>query len=345
MKSMNRIDACEIDGRLLQLLLAVLECGSVTGAAVKLGVTQSAVSHGLERLRALTGDALFVKSGRGIAATARAEALAQPARELLAAMQRFAQDDEFDPRRWRGEFTIAANDFQRDLLLPGLAARVREQAPGLVLRVVPSTVPRLEMLRNEECQLVISPRPPEGADVLQKRLFQDRYCVFYDPQVRHPPRSMKEYLDADHATVMYEPRRSLDLDQQLEARGIHRRFAVMVPGLAALAPFLRGTPLLATAPGLLARETLAEFASCEPPMPCPPLPMYARWHVRYQQDPAHRWLLQQLFEVVEPALDAFPLRKKLGMGARAQFPAPPPAPPPRRSALGKLAVALPETQE
>jgi DNA-binding transcriptional LysR family regulator len=302
MKSMNRIDACEIDGRLLQLLLAVLECGSVTAAAVKLGVTQSAVSHGLERLRALTGDALFVKSGRSIAATARAEALAQPARELLAAMQRFAHNEDFDPSHWRGQFTIAANDFQRDLLLPPLLARMREQAPGLALRVVPSAVPRLETLRNDDCQLVISPRPPEGADIVQKRLFQDRYRVFYDARVREAPGSMTEYLEADHATVVYEPRRSLDLDQQLEARGVQRRFAVMVPGFAALAPFLRGTRLLATVPGLLGRQTLAEFASCEPPMRCPTMPMYALWHVRYQQDPAHRWLLGKLFEVVEPAL-------------------------------------------
>ncbi|AMO24685.1 LysR family transcriptional regulator [Ramlibacter tataouinensis] len=302
MKPMNRIDASEIDGRLLQLLLAVLESGSVTGAAARLGVTQSAVSHGLERLRSLTGDALFVKSGRGIAATARAEALAQPARELLAAMQRFAHHDDFDPARWRGEFTIAANDFQRDLLLPLLAARLRVQAPGLALRIVPSTVPRLDMLRKDECQLVISPRPPEGADIVQKRLFEDQYRVFYDPRAREAPRTMDEYLAADHATVAYEPRRRLELDQQLEAQGLQRRFTLMVPALAALAPFLRGSRLLATVPSLLARQTLADFASCDPPMPCPTLPMYALWHVRFQQDPAHRWLLAQLFELIEPAL-------------------------------------------
>lgn len=299
---MNRIDACELDGRLLHLLLAVLETGSVTAAAVRLGVTQSAVSHGLDRLRAITGDPLFVKSGRGIVATARAEALAQPARDLLSGMARFTQHDSFDPAGWRGTFTIAANDFQRDLLLPALAARLRQHAPNLSLRIVPSAVPRLEMLRSDECQLVISPRPPEGADVVQKRLFQDRYRVFYDAAVREAPRSMQEYLEADHATVVYDPRRSLDLDQQLASRGIQRRFAIMVPGFSALASFIRGTGLLATVPGLLARHTLAGLASCEPPMPCPTMPMYALWHARYQQDPAHRWLLDQLFELVGPAL-------------------------------------------
>jgi len=306
MKPMNRIDGSEIDGRGLHLLLAVLESGSVTAAAQRLGVTQSAVSHGLERLRAITGDALFVKSGRGIVATARAEAMAQPARELLSAMQRFARHGAFDPSRWQTTITIAANDFQRDLLLPPLAARLRAQAPGVALRVVNSSVPRLDMLRNDECQLVISPRPPEGSDIHQKRLFTDRYRVFYDAQVRDAPRTVDDYLQSDHATVVYEPRRSIELDQHLESRGIERRFMVYLPGFAALGTFLRGSPLLATAPGLLGQQTLAGLASCEPPIECPTLPMYLLWHARYQHDDAHRWLRAQLLEVVQPALGVTP---------------------------------------
>lgn len=298
---MNAIDGSDLDGRLLQLLLAVLEAGSVTGAAQRLGVTQSAVSHGLERLRAITGDALFVKSGRGIVATARAEALAQPARELLAGMQQLARRGAFEPARWQALVTIAANDFQRDLLLPTLAARLRTQAPGVRLRVIDSGIPSLEMLRKGECQLVISPRPPEGSDVLQQRLFEDRWRVFYDAAVRPPPASRADYLAADHATVVYEPRRSLALDQRLEAAGVQRRFAIMVPAFGALAAFLRGTPLLATAPGLLARHALAGLASCEPPVACPPIAMYMLWHARHQHDDAHRWLRTAVLGLVEAA--------------------------------------------
>ena len=324
MKPMNRIDGSGIDGRQLQLLLAVLDCGSITEAAQRLGVTQSAVSHALERLRELTGDPLFVKSGRGIVATARAEALAAPARDLLGALQRFGREAVFDPAGWDATVTIAANDFQRDLLLPALAAHLRQLAPRLALRIVPSGVPRTEMLRNDECQLVISPRPPEGSDILQRRLFEDQYRVFYDPLVRQAPRSLGEYLAAGHATVVYEPRRSLELDQLLESRGIERRLAVMVPGFGALPAFLRGTPLLATVPGLLARHTLRGLASCEPPVPCPTMPMYALWHVRHHQDPAHRWLREQLFAVVGPAL--------------APSPAPAPAPGPGSALAAGAAI-------
>lgn len=306
MPYMRNFDWSDLDARLLLLLVAVVETGSITGAAQRLGVTQSAVSHLLDKLRGITGEALFVKSGRGIAATARAEELAAQARELLRQLQQFAQSAEFDPGRWRTTLTIAANDFQRDLLLPALAARLRQAAPGVALRIIPSAVPRLDMLRSDDCQLVISPRPPEGGDIVQKRLFEDRYRVFYDPAVREAPRTAADYLAANHATVVYEPRRSLDLDQHLAARGVARRFTVMVPSFGALPAFVRGTALLATAPGLLARHALQGLASCPPPVACPGMPMYAIWHVRYQQDAAHRWLRGELDAVVAPALAGTP---------------------------------------
>jgi len=299
---MSKVDWSSLDAGLLQLLVGVLDAGSITAAAQRLGVTQSAVSHLLNKLRSITGDALFVKSGRGIVATARAEALGVQARELLRDLERFARSGGFEPSRWQTTFTIAANDFQRDLLLPALAARLRRRAPDVVLRVVPSGVPALESLRVDAYQLIISPRPPDGTDIIQRRLFEDRYRVFFDANTRAAPKSRADYLAAEHATVMYEPRRSLDLDQHLTAQGIERRFSVMVPGFSALPAFIRGTALIATAPGLLARRTMTGLSQSRPPVPCPNLVMYMIWHARYQQDPAHSWLREELLACVPTAL-------------------------------------------
>ncbi len=299
---MNDFDWSDLDARLLQLLVAVVEAGSITGAAQALGVTQSAVSHQLDKLRAITGDALFVKSGRGIVATARAGELATRARELLHQLQGFAHAGAFDPARWKTTLTIAANDFQRDVLLPPLVARLRGAAPGVSLRVMPSAIPSLEMLRDGACDLAISPRPPEGSDILQKRLFEDEYRVFYDPAVRAAPHSLADYLAADHMTVVYEPRRALDLDRSLSERGVRRRFAVMVPGFAGMPAFLRGSALLAAAPGLLARGLMHGFASVPMPLPCPRLPMYLIWHRRHHDDEAHRWLRSELEALVPSVL-------------------------------------------
>jgi DNA-binding transcriptional LysR family regulator len=297
---MSNFDWMDLDARLLRLLVAVVDTGSVTAAAQRLGVTQSAVSHLLDKLRGITGDALFTKSGRGIVATARALTLAERARELLGDLERFAQSENFDPVRWQTTFTIAANDFQRDTLLPALMQRLREQAPGVSLRVIDSHVPTPEMLRQQQCQLIISPRPPEGTDIVQKRLFADRYCVFYDPAVRDAPRSRKDYLASEHVTVLYAPQRPLDLDQHLQGKGIERRFRVMVPGFSGLPAFIRGTDLLATVPGLLREHLMRGLADVEVPVPCPAMPMYMIWHLRHQQDTAHRWLREQLEAVAKP---------------------------------------------
>jgi len=110
---MSHFDHLNLDGRVLQLLLAVLEERSITRAAQRLGVTQSAVSHLLDKLRAIVGDPLFVKSGRGIVATVRAEELAVHARVLLEEMRRFAATSQFDPAELQTTFTVAANDLQR----------------------------------------------------------------------------------------------------------------------------------------------------------------------------------------------------------------------------------------
>lgn len=301
---MSQFDHLDLDGHLLRLLLAVIEEGSITHAAQRLGVTQSAVSHLLDKLRAIVGDPLFVKSGRGIAPTARAQALAVHARTLLEELRSFTSAGEFDPARLSMQVAIAANDLQRDLLLPSFLRYVRAQAPGFSLRVIPSGAPTAELLRDEHCQLAITPRPPEGSDILQKRLFEDTYRVFYDPSQRGAPATVEDYLAADHVTVLHEARRPLDIDEVLSERGIRRRFVAQVPGFAGVGPFLRGSTMIATLPSLLRAHMLRDFAVAPVPVACPAMPMFMVWHLRHQADPMHRWMRQQLEIVVAPALAA-----------------------------------------
>lgn len=301
---MNDFDVLQLDGRQLRLLLTVLETGSITRAAERLGLTQSAVSHGVQRLRALLGDPLFVKSGRGIVATARAQSLQGPTRELLAALQRFAHAGAFDPRHWQAQVTVAANDLQRDLLLPPLLQRLRCHAPGVTLRIVPSGAPGPEVLREQRVNLLLTPRPPLAEDLLQRRLFQDRWVVFYDAAQRPAPQTLQDYLAADHVTVVYEGGRTLALDDWMLRRGVRRRFCASVPAFAGLGALLRGSDLLATAPSGLGRHLLAGLAQVPPALPCPPLPVYMVWHRRDHDDAAHRWLREQLLAVAATLPDA-----------------------------------------
>lgn len=296
---MSKFDHFDIDGRLLRLLVAVYEESSITRAALRLGVTQSAVSHLLDKLRGIVGDPLFVKSGRTVVATARAAELVEQARGLLDQLRDFGVPSDFDPAQLKMTLTIAANDLQRDWLLPAFFVRLREQAPGVRLRIVPSNIPNVEMLRTDHCQLVISPRPPDAGDIMQQRLFEDRYVVYYDPECCAAPLDLEEYQAAEHVTVIYEPQRRLDIDEFLLRKGIRRRFAVSVTGFAGIGAFLSGSVYFATLPRRLSRRQLAGFAYVAPPFKCPPMPMYAVWHQRYQHDPMHRWVREMLLAVNE----------------------------------------------
>lgn len=304
MPVMSDFDHSDLDGRLLQLLVAVVEERSVTGAAGRLGVTQSAVSHLLGKLRQITGDPLIVKAGRGIVPTVRAEGLAARARVLLEDLRAFATPEGFDPASLQVCFTIAANDLQCELLLPPLLARLRSRAPGVTLRVIPSGVPQPELLRSEACQLIVTPRPPDAADLLQRRLFADRYRVFYDATVRAAPRELGDYLAAEHVTVVYEDGRPLDIDQLLGERiPSPRRIVASVPGFSGIPPFLRGSARLATLPGLLRLELLRGFALAPLPLALPEMPMFMVWHARRQGDPVHRWLRDELLAVAAAVPD------------------------------------------
>jgi DNA-binding transcriptional LysR family regulator len=303
---MDEIDYSQLDGRSLRLFLAVVEEGSVTGAAERLGLTQSAVSHSLERLRTIVHDPLFVKSGRGIVATSHALGLVGRARALLDDMKSFASGASFDPGQLSRPITIAANDFQCDLLLPALLQRISAQAPRAHLCVLSSLAPSADLLRENRCDLIVTPIPPSGSDIVQKRLFADRWSLFYDPDHGRAPRTLAEFSAARHVTVMFEGHERLEFDKALDARGIEREIAVSVPNFSGVAAFLRGTPMVASLPGLLHTGSMKGFGCAPLPFEFPELPMYMVWHHRNRQDPAHLWLRAALVEVVRRTLGVEP---------------------------------------
>src|SRR5690606_17705820 len=120
--------------------------------------------------------------------------------------------------------------------------------------------------------------------------------------VRAAPTTLEDYLAADHATVVYEPRRAPAPDPTLEARAIRRRLVPPVPGVSGLPALPKGRALLAPAPALLQPSPMPDLAPAEPPLPCPGMPMYLIWHRQHQADPAHRWLREQILALAPTAV-------------------------------------------
>lgn len=287
---MSDFDYLSLDGRTLRVFLTVLELGSVTAAAEHLGITQSAVSHTLEKLRSITGDALFVKAGRGIVATSHAESLAQQARGLLEGMRALAMLRRFEPATSRREFVIAANDYQRELLLPPVMQSLCSNAPGIKVRVVPSGMPTIEQLRDGNCDLIIAAEPPSGSDVLTEHLIDDRLVCFYDPAQNVAPKTMEDYLAARHIGIRFDDSERADMENRFRSRGIHRDVALVVDNVSSILGFLRGTNLLAIAPRMVNGGLTRGLEWAQPPFDVPPLALHMVWHRRYEHDAAHQWL-------------------------------------------------------
>ncbi|MCG7200128.1 LysR family transcriptional regulator [Marinobacter pelagius] len=291
---MNPIDTLNLDFRALSTFLAVLDEGSVSRAAVRLGVTQSAVSHTLERLRQALGDPLFVKSGRGIVPTRYALQAGPHVRQILDDLQSLSAGPPFSPATAEFTFTIAANDYQRDLLLPGLVKTLRREAPGISLQVIPSGIPSAEMLRKDACDLIVSPHAPEATDIMQRGLMADRNVVFYDPDYRKPPENLADFLKSDHISLVFGTGERPSFEISLNARGLTRRNVVTVSNFSGLPEFLRGTDMLATAPQLMSKHLLRDFAWVPLPFELKPFTLLMLWHRRNQNDPAHKWLRNQV---------------------------------------------------
>lgn len=288
-------DYLALDGRSLQIFLAVMEYGSVSGAASKLGVTSMVVSNSLNRLRSVFNDPLFVRSGgREIVATARAGALENDVRILLEQMRELTYKSDFQPKNATLKMTVGTNDFLRDLLLPEFYRKVSAEAREFSLESVVEAVPSLMLLRNGEADLLLSPLVQEGSDILHKRLFNDQIRCFYDSDAREPPKTLADFRQASYIGLNNgEEARRLPLPDPV-SQELEQKVTVRVASYSDMESFMHGTNLLLLAPGMLRLGPLSSFATARLPFNPQPVFMSMLWHRRYERDPAHQWLRFQL---------------------------------------------------
>jgi DNA-binding transcriptional LysR family regulator len=294
---MSDIDHLELDGRLLRVFLSVYQTGSVTQAARKLSVSQSSVSHALIRLRRISGDPLFVRSGRGITPTARADDLAHRARALLDDMREFATPNAYDPAADTQPFTIAANDYEVETILRSLLFRLRQFAPEVALRIAPavtqSNIPQL--LRRGDVDLTLGPAlAGDESDLLQQVLFTDSDFCFYDAEIRTAPALLADYCGAPHAIVVLDSLRRTEVDDEVEKLGHTRSIMLEAPNFAALPSMMRGTDLIATMPLRLKDSLFRGFEYVRPPVELKAFSIVQIWHSRNSKSPRHRWFREQI---------------------------------------------------
>ena len=290
-----------LDLNLLVVLDALLAERSVTRAASRLGLSQSATSHALARLRDHFGDPLLVRTGGKLVLTARANDLAEPVRGALAQLDGALRGARaFDPARARRAFTVAMADHLAALLLPPLHARIARTAPAVDLRVAAVHREIEAELDSDATDLLVTMSTGDDAQGLyQQRLFDDRYVCLVrrgHPAARRAL-TAEAYAALPHLLIAPRGGRGV-VDRELAARGLARRVAVQVPHALVAPHVVAASDLVLTAIARFARAYAAilPLDVIDVPLELPAVTCRQRWHERSHHDPAHAWLRARVAE-------------------------------------------------
>lgn len=306
-------DSSNVDLNLLLALDALLAEGSVTGAARRLGLSTSATSRALARLRLTTGDALLVRAGSVLVPTPRAIAMRDRVHEVAREAHSLLGPEvtKIDLATLTRSVVVRANEGFVALFAARLVTAVAQAAPGVQLRFVPRLIKEAASLREGQVDLEIGVLGNSAPEVRTRAIFRDRFVGA--ARAGHPllavPVTPAAYAACRH--VVASRRAVLDgpVDRALAALGLQRSIAAIVPGFPDALRIARESDLIAQVPRSLVCADLpsaAAFAeglvAFELPVSAPEIVISAMWHPRLDADPAHRWLRETFIAVCRSAI-------------------------------------------
>jgi DNA-binding transcriptional LysR family regulator len=286
------------DLNLLRVLVAVHDEGSVSAAALALRISQPAASSSLARLRQAIGDALFVRTARGMDPTPRARALVLAARDVLGRIgSAILENSAFEPQIFQGTFTFAMSDIGEMVFLPKLVEYLQQHAPHAAVRSTTLPAEQVDQgLESGTVDLAIGYFPDlKHSNFYQQRLFTHHFtCLLRDGHpIRGKQVTLKQFLNFGHVVVKAEGRSQEIFERQLERRRIQRRIVLHTPHFMSIPVIIATSDLLATVPhalGLYLQRFRTGVRMAQPPLDIPPFPVKQHWHRKFHQDPKIRWL-------------------------------------------------------
>lgn len=299
-----------VDLNLLVALDALLAEGSVTGAAKRLGLSTSAMSRTLTRLRSAMGDPLLVRAGQGLVPTPRATELRDHvhalSRDVLAVLR--PQIGDLDIASLERTFTIRASEGFVALFSAPLAAAAIEAAPRIRLRFAPKPDKDARLLREGLIDLEIGVLGMSAPEVRTQFLFRDAFVGV--ARVGHPllaaAVTAERYAGCNHVVASRKEDFTGPVDDALADLGLKRAVLVVVPGYPDAMRIARHSDLVALVPrsclgSSLAGDAAPGLESFDLPVRTPEIMISAMWHPRMDADPAHRWLRETVMKVCRAA--------------------------------------------
>ncbi len=298
-----------LDLNLLLYLQALLTEQNVTRAARRVGLTQSAMSRSLAKLRDELSDALLVRSGRGMLLTPRAEAMAPALARALGELEALVLDrPSFDPATARVRFTVCTLDFVEALLLPALMEHLARCAPGVDVSVVRPENDFERGLEDGSVDVLIGMRRQRVAAVVWRKLFHDEFACLL--RCDHPAArgrfTLEKFLSLGHVVVATGVSDASAVDHALARLGKSRRVALRVGAFLVAPAVVASSDLVITHPARLARRAAAmlPLAIRKPPIELRGFDVHLGWHERRRHDAAHAWFRDAIVEVSNRATSA-----------------------------------------
>jgi DNA-binding transcriptional LysR family regulator len=292
------------DLNLLPIFIALMEERSVTRAAERLGMTQPALSNALARLRILLQDPLFIRKRYGIQPTPIALELAPAIADALARLDdAVLGQQDFDPATAKRLFTIAPNGYVEFALVPAIVAKLAEVAPGIKLRLTPygNDLTETGVVSGTTAMVIGRISDPPDNLVVQPLMEESLACVV---RAGHPEvgdaLSRAQFERLRHVNVMPPGRIRAGVFQALAQQQLRRDVAISVTNFFAVAEMVAVTDYCATLPRLICRRLThdSRLKVLAAPVDLGTFPVEIAWHLRYRNDPAHRWLRGLVAEVI-----------------------------------------------
>ena len=296
--SIDHANLSRLDLNLLVAFDALLTERSVTRAAARVGLGQSAMSHNLARLRDLFADELLTRAPEGMRPTPRALALIDPVRTALAQIQAtIFGARSFDPATAERVFRIGLPDSLEVALVPALLTYLRKAAPGI--RLTLRSIDRFEVLDEldaDRLDLGVGSFTEGQTHHKRRKLYADTFlCMFNAEQiVISPPLLLEDYVRLPHVLTSLRGDAHGLVDDALAKLGLKRTIALTTPRFLAVPFIVRHAPVITTMPSKLAHFFAEVFHLDLSPAPVelPDVSISLLWHASYDQDPAHQWLRQ-----------------------------------------------------
>jgi DNA-binding transcriptional LysR family regulator len=284
-----------LDTRQIRLIAELTTLRSISAASRKIGLSQSAASHALAKLRKQLGDPLFTRVAHGLQPTPYGERLGTAARQALDLLVAgLGSNRPFDPRTTTRRFTIYANDVGQTVFLPRLIALLKTQAPRATVRAAP--IPLVnpgDALSAGDVDVAAGFFDNLTTGFRQSLLFRERYVCAV--RANHPKfrggMTLEAFKTCEHAMADATGMAHAVIDRFLARHGIQRNIALRVPGFLVLPMVIASSDLLAVIPSRLAEAFVSHLPIkiLRPPISIPPFDIRLYWHERYHHDPGLAW--------------------------------------------------------